>query len=148
MHAGDVVRSSGKPDLDAAARACVDHTKRPQAHQYGKPLAIDWFVDVKWWGRDPRPSAAELEDPDCHAFLKEPCPFPFSGIMSLIFLVEPDGTVRQPTVDETSGNSANDAAAVACVAARRYLSPTIDGRPVEIEWRGVLDSQFLPHLRR
>jgi hypothetical protein len=148
MHAGDVVRSSGKPDLDDAARICVDHTKRQPARQYGKPVAIDWFVDVKWWEPDPRPTAAELEDPDCHSFLKEPYPFPFSGLTSLLFLVEPDGTVRQPTVDGRSGDAAYDAAAIACIAVRRYLSPTIDGRPVEIEWRGGIDWQMLARLRR
>jgi acid phosphatase (class A) len=75
MQAGDIVRSSGKPDLDNAVRVCVDHTKRQPARQYGKPVAIDWFVDVKWWEPDLRPYAAELEDPACHSFLKEPIHF-------------------------------------------------------------------------
>jgi TonB family protein len=48
------------------------------------------------------------------------------------FDVEPDGTVQNATVTESSGDPAIDKDAIECVSRRTYKPATRDGAPIEI----------------
>ena len=50
------------------------------------------------------------------------------------FLIEPDGSVKNVNIIETSGNPDLDLATISCVSKFRYKPATSDGQPIEFPW--------------
>lgn len=132
-----VSESSGFPDLDQSAVACAASAVIAPATVNGTPVEITWSFRMVWnaYGGHsfvlPPPGAKP-----CHAF------YPASAIRLaaegdtlLQFHIMPDGTVQNPTVLQSSGHDDLDNAAKTCAAGWRYPPATLNGQPIEFEWK-------------
>jgi TonB family protein len=125
----DVVQSSGRSNLDAAALKCVTNARliwdvRNQRVIKGG-LVAQGSASVKWVH-------------DGHSTLFVGCPYPTmavrlqeQGAITVSFRVLNDGTVANPTVAKSSGFVDLDNAALSCAATYRYISISNGGAPVE-----------------
>jgi len=57
------------------------------------------------------------------------------GTTLVSFKIEPDGSVKDPAVVNSSGNADLDWAAVTCVSSWRYKPAIQNGRPAEVPWQ-------------
>lgn len=56
------------------------------------------------------------------------------GVTDVLFKIATDGTTREVTVRQSSGNPSLDEAAVECASAFRYKPATREGIAVEVDW--------------
>jgi TonB family protein len=61
------------------------------------------------------------------------------GPTVLSLKVEPDGTVKDVTVVQSSGDKTADRAATECAASWRYVPATQNGQPVEVLWKSQIN---------
>jgi len=134
-----VAHSSGRFDLDDAAVACASHEHSLPAIINGSPAEIVWGAKVEWrptghvygiFGRAPGYPATCLGFYPGAARRNHE-----SGAALVSFLIETDGTVRQPAITKSSGLEDLDDAALACVLSWRFVPATVNGSPVELGWR-------------
>jgi TonB family protein len=57
-----------------------------------------------------------------------------AGVSLLRVHLMPDGTIKDSSVIQSSGNAELDKAAVACLAAVRLDPPEREGKPIEVDW--------------
>lgn len=167
---GDVMvaKSSGAQVLDDAAVACVAQFRYMPAMHEGQPIAVAWKLAVNWQTRDvtaPTPAGSEGEQPASQADgTAGPAPpqsvgrrhfcssrdYPISAAHSaggsktlVAFKIEPDGSVKDITVAQSSGYDDFDNAAMACASNWRYLPARQNGVPVEVPWKASI--RFMPY---
>jgi periplasmic protein TonB len=61
------------------------------------------------------------------------------GTVIVLVTIGPDGSLLDATVDQSSGNAALDAAALAAARDSLYTAPLRDGRPVTAQYRIVYE---------
>jgi len=61
------------------------------------------------------------------------------GTVIVLVTIGPDGSLLDATIDQSSGNAALDAAALAAAHASLYTAPLRDGKPVTAEYRIVYE---------
>ena len=118
-----VAKSSGDNDLDYAATRCVQRWHYLPAKKDGKPVSTAWKANIVWVLVE-RP----LDNPDgpnkpcTDQYPKEATSPGVHGTTKLTVQVAADGSVKNPTVLETSGDKTLDDLAAICVSKWR-LSP-------------------------
>jgi TonB family protein len=134
-----VAKSSGSTDLDQAALACASRWLYQPATQDGKPVAVTWNAVMQWRVNDPwhgqlTTMPVALGAPHTCASRPERTDAAH-GETIVFFEVEPDGTVRHPKVEKSSGNAVLDGYGATCVAKWEF-KPAMTGAnvPVEVEW--------------
>jgi TonB family protein len=129
-----VSKSSGDDDLDAASAACAQHWQYKPATHDGTPVEAQWQASVDWHlGRNAAPPL-----PNCAKFVPADVTS-VSGVTTVSFGINDDGSARKPRIAESSGNDALDQAALSCVAAMKLnlttRAPPSDFRMTsEIDW--------------
>jgi TonB family protein len=137
-----VQSSSGSAQLDAAARLCVMGWLYKPEMQDGKPVAVPGSVRITWTSPDEDGQSAQAKSAmisvpiwkrggySCigwHTGSKLP---PHNVVMS--FFVETDGSVKDVTVSQSSGDAEADSDAVKCLSERHYEPAKQDGKPLEV----------------
>jgi TonB family protein len=124
-----VARSSGHPDLDVAALACVKHWRYRPALKDSIPVAVPWRASVSWrfdGDTDPYVVAYRKLLADSWICLRRSAvahalPRDFEGTMTVNyrfkFLVDPVVTITQ-----SSGDVALDRAMIDCTTKSPWLS--------------------------
>ena len=129
-----VSESSGNDDLDAASAACAQRWQYKPATHDGASVEAQWQAAVDWhFGRN-----AALPLPHCAKFVPAGVSA-VSGVTTVSFGINDDGSARRPRIAESSGNDALDQAALSCVAAMKLnlttKAPPSDFRVTrEIDW--------------
>jgi TonB family protein len=137
-----LVESSGAASLDAAAVRCIGALQLTPKTKNGLPVEVDWDMQVVWPRGNIESANLEGSPQICNAF-DASFSIPKSDGETLVsFVIEPDGTVGETTVVESSGNAALDSAAADCVSHFRYRPALQDGKPVAI------DGSFWANWRR
>ena len=148
--------SSGYPELDAAALACVTNWRYHPAMQNGKPISVPWKAEVRW--SMPTPEQAlfnrafaqamkAVNDEASRCLYASDAPKivapEFDG-MTMISVRFPNSGDAQVSTFTSSGNAALDEMAAACFRnapslkkARTFVD---DGREyrMNVPWKNVL----------
>lgn len=123
----EIRQSSGNDELDVAAKHCAETWKYRPAMRNGKPIEVAWQAKVSWF----YPKFEIVRD----------CPFsstPTSQHLSaersvvLSFDIEPDGSVKNVSINRSSNDKELDAAAVTCLTARVYKPVIANGSPIAV----------------
>lgn len=143
-----VAQTSGSDTVDEGARACIANWVYAPALRDGAPVDEPWATQYNFTlttshlplTRPPEGTPGKnfvmmpvrkfsLGDSatGCDAWHKDAA----HGVL-VAFDVEPDGTVKNASVAQTSGDAAEDKDALACVSRRTYKPATRSGEPVEI----------------
>lgn len=138
-----VFHSSGNLDFDTAAIACSTRQRLGPILQNGKPADIDWIVRVDWRRHWPFLISAALPNSKPHECGMEWYPRAaygtfIQGDTKLAYSVTEDGSVKNATVENSSGDPDLDSAAVNCVSTWRYYPATENGTPIEFEFKTVI----------
>jgi len=142
-----IAQSSGSGRVDEAAHACVSEWVYAPALRDGVPVDQDWATEISLTitTRNAQP-ALPPDAPQGTKLVIMPVRKYRATIVGgceqwhrdsprgvlVAFDVEPDGSVKNAAVAESSGNPAVDKDAVDCVSQRTYKPTTRDGEPVEI----------------
>jgi len=138
-----IVESSGDADLDSAALLCIKAWLYHPATQNGEPVAVSWTT-VYSWHIDEGPVNAGAPVPDGEVSVPQwdhggfACEDWYTGTsrpahaVVMTFFVEPDGSVKDVTVSQSSGNPDIDQDAVKCLSQRHYIPAKEDGKPIEV----------------
>jgi TonB family protein len=127
-----VVVSSGNADLDAASLTCVRNWRYRPAVKDGKPIEIDWKIEIRWAYDESNEAAPHT----CIQFYPpEAVANHETGTARVRFFITTEGKVRDPQIETSSGSTRLDEAAIACVRNWRYRAALKDGKPVEIPWQ-------------
>jgi TonB family protein len=131
-----LIRTSGSPDLDRAALACMPAQKLAPVSVDGEPAELTLIGGVFWntaihdFG-DPtpvgQPNRCDKAYPPLALRLGQ------EGTVIVEFHVVPAGSVTQQRIVQSSGYDALDKATLDCVASRHYFPATQHTLPVEIE---------------
>jgi TonB family protein len=144
-----IVQSSGSGVVDEAVRNCVSGFIYAPAMHDGAPIDVSWAYEYNLTITGFRaPPALPPDAPQGTKFVMMPVEIYRSGVTSEVgceswhqnaprgvlvaFDVEPDGSVKNASVAQSSGDAAVDKDAVDCVSRREYKPATRDGEPVEI----------------
>jgi TonB family protein len=144
-----IVRSSGGDHVDEAALECIRQWVYAPALRDGNPVDQPWATEIgltittRSGLRHPSPDA-----PPGTKFVMMPVEQYRATVSSMVgceywhrtarrgaliaFDVEPDGSVKNASVAETSGDPAEDKDAIECISRRVYKPGTRDGEPVEV----------------
>ena len=136
-----VAKSSGNPDLDAAAVQCVSGWHYVPASHDSKPVEADWKANVEWKLRtltNETPPGA-LQTHACHNFPHQAVWDGAKGVAIVTFHIGADGVVKDPKIVETTGDDDLDRATIVCVSRWQYKPATRDGVAIEIPWRAAVD---------
>lgn len=139
-----VAQSSGSPQLDWASQLCVKAWLYSPAMLDGQPIETWQLAEINWHvmhrGEGESALPANMVSPPTRKFRANKCEWwhykKTSGVV-LAFYVEPDGTVKNPSVLRSSGDPAVDKDALDCVVQRAYDPAIQNGQPVEVrlsEW--------------
>jgi len=142
-----IARSSGSGRVDEAARECVLQWVYAPALRDDAPIDQPWATEISLTigTRDQTPQLP-ADAPQGTKFVIMPVRKYRATIVGgceqwhrdaprgvlVAFDVEPDGSVKNATVAESSGDPATDKDAIDCVSQRTYKPATRDGKPVEI----------------
>jgi TonB family protein len=138
----EVKQSSGFADLDKAAVDCVmGGWHFHPALQKGKPLASTKKIRIVWKLMSRGNVAPHLQTP-----METSCAndFPANKWTSyrstvLHFRILADGTVSQPFVAISSGDSLFDAKAMQCATRLTYTAAVINEAPADVSWNAAVD---------
>jgi TonB family protein len=138
----DVSKSSGSEALDRASLLCVASWLYKPATRDSAPIEVQWRASVNW----NTPSFGDNPSPDEDSQISVPV-WAHGGFrceqwyaagsqksprhVILTFSVEPDGSVKDVTLSQTSGSEKIDADAVECLKQRRYQPAKQHGEPIE-----------------
>ena len=134
-----VVQSSGNAQLDAATLMCAKSWLYKPAIKDGKPIEVSWKAQISWQEGDPDESDANdvIMVPEwtrggaqCETWYAIGSKRPARSVL-LTASVGADGSVKDVTVIQNSGNADIDADAVKCLGQRHYKPATQHGKPVE-----------------
>jgi TonB family protein len=138
-----VLKSSGRPDLDAAAASCSRFLYVQPPLKDGAPIDITWPFDVVWnhLGRSyfhlvrpaGYPTTCQASYPRSAALAHE------SGMTMVSFLIDEKGAVSAPAILKSSGFPDLDAATQDCVLKWRYLPAMHEGKPIAFTWRANIN---------
>jgi TonB family protein len=133
-----MVKSSGNKDLDQASIDCANNIYMKPATENGKPIEIVWTAEVRWPPhRDTTlsPASPNGERHGCNhlSYPSMAVRQGDQGMTGLSFHIEPDGSVKDVIVVQSSGHSDLDQATVDCVSKWRYYPATQSGQAVEID---------------
>jgi TonB family protein len=146
VHDASLFRSSGSPDLDNAALACVEKTPRPEAMVAGARAQIAWVGAISWAYPphgffEPNPDGGAAAGM-CRNWYPPAAILRHRGGDTIIgYRIGKDGNPKDETVVQSSGSTFLDNAARGCVHAFKYYPATEYGEPValdksaRIEWR-------------
>jgi len=81
---------------------------------------------------------------NCKIFPDKPVNMGTVGVLIVDFKITVEGTVKDLTIKQSSGNDAYDRAVAACVAQYRYTPATDNGQPVEVPGRVKFDMNNSP----
>jgi TonB family protein len=158
-----IVHSSGYPELDAAALACVPSWRYRPATQNGKPAAVLWKAQVKF----DQPSPEEMQrhlavDQAMRALENEASRCLYAALAARAVAPEFDGVTQisirfhaasaaEVSSFASSGNQVLDDMAVACFqdapSLRQVRSLMPDGREYHlyVRWKDVLQARPAVH---
>lgn len=139
-----VLRSSGHSGLDQAAVACVGRWRFDPNDSADKfslgdhQLYIDWNPDSAKTGE--RPVGRYIGVPhSCFTYYPpREMAAGIEGVTTLRFTITEKGTVRDVTVDVSSGNQNLDAAAIRCAQSWRYRPATHNDLLVAVPWKATV----------
>jgi TonB family protein len=77
---------------------------------------------------------------NCKIFPDKPVNLSALGVLIVDFKITVTGTVKDLTIEQSSGNDAYDRAVANCVAHYQYTPATDNGQPVEIPGRVKFDN--------
>jgi TonB family protein len=137
-----LVESSGAASLDAAAIRCIGAVQLTPKTKNGQPVEVDWDMEVVWPRGNIESANVEGSPEICNPFDASHVMPKSEGETLVSFVIEPDGSVGETSVVESSGNTALDSAAADCVSHFRYRPALEDGKPVAI------DGSFVANWRR
>lgn len=126
-------QSSGDNELDRAALACANGYQIGYVSVGGQPAEVRWVLAHNWAARGSGFGPAEppgAQNRPCKSSFKPEGPIP-NPATTVSYRIATDGTVRDATVEESSGVPSFDSAVVRCVAAWRFYPVTQNGQPVE-----------------
>jgi TonB family protein len=134
-----VVASSGFKPLDDAALTCVATWVYKPAMQNGQPIAVPWRVVVRWALTQPPvptgpPHLCQLRDSTNMT----------GSIVSLLFDVGMDGTVRDVVANPASGNDQIEKLAVDCATQWRYQPYSPPDQHIGYVWSETVRIPFDP----
>ena len=149
-----VAQSSGNDALDAAAVKCAGTWLYRSALEKGQPVSVPWKATVTWkLATQEPPPLAEPSQNCLHAYPVRPADLEgIDGTTGFIFDIV-EGGVKNIFVTHSSGNSALDRAAAACIGNRHYQREMVmvDGKNVDkypsitiretIHWADALKTQ-------
>ena len=134
-----IVQSSGNPDLDRAAIACVADWHFDPDSKLGALYVGTRRVQIGWSIGDDDRTAVGRRIAIAHSCVND---YPAAamaaraeGVTVVRFTVTEEGRVIDPAVDRSSGNAILDKAALACVAHWHYRPAIKDGEPVAVPWQ-------------
>jgi TonB family protein len=137
-----VEQSSGSNLLDEDAKVCAEGWQFYPAMQNGQPIEFSRRASVAWKlgrGELPLPDSAQAA-----TFIQFPVKKPAilvncegwhlhkDSSAVLAFDVETDGSVKDVTLLQSSGNTTVDRDAVECVAKHSYWPAMKNGQPIEV----------------
>jgi TonB family protein len=142
-----IVQSSGSGVVDEVVRECASGFIYAPAMRDGAPIDVSWAWEYNLTITGFRaPPALPPDAPQGTKFVMMPVEIYRSGVargvgceswhqnaprgVLVAFDVEPDGSVKNASVVQGSGDSAVDKDAVDCVSRRAYKPATRDGEPV------------------
>jgi periplasmic protein TonB len=141
-----VEESSGNQQLDLAALMCVEGWLYKPATRDGQPVAAPWKIAIDW-SIIPRGDMPASGTPAGNGAMSVPV-WARGGFsceqwhslgsskpehpVVLTFFVEPDGSVKDVTVAQSSGHPDIDKDAVDCLSERHYIPAKQGGEPVEV----------------
>jgi TonB family protein len=144
VHQPQVVSSSGDPDLDEAAAACVKHWRYRAATANGEPVAAPWRANVLW-----EPDLIDTPIHETYRLLRadawrcmwdspaaKALPADFTAWLEVHIRFSTWLTSTQVSISQTSGNESLDAAAIECVRNSQYLE-TLEAQKGELEWSSI-----------
>ena len=135
-----VQQSSGAVAVDEAAKSCVAGRLYTPAMKNGQPVEFQTTAHFEWkvaLRSDMTPSGASKAAravivpvrKDHHDSCEE---WHVAHGVLVSFYVEPDGSVKDATVLQSSGDAGIDKDAVQCVSGRAYRPAMQDGQPIEV----------------
>ncbi|MBV9992322.1 MAG: TonB family protein [Alphaproteobacteria bacterium] len=139
-----IARSSGNPDLDAAAMSCVPEWRYKPATKDGKPVDAPWQAAVQWKLRSPDAAWLVAGCTRLHP-LDAALLAGIDGRTLLTFRVMPDSSVTDAAIVRGSGNAALDQAGIDCLNKEHYNIGALDIPPeglaghVELDWPRQLE---------
>jgi TonB family protein len=135
-----VQRSSGAVAVDEAAKSCVAGRIYKPAIRNGQPVEFPTAAQFEW-----KPALRSEMPPSDPSLAARVISFPVrkdrhdscelwhaAKAVLLSFYVEPDGSVKNVTILQPSGDAAIDKDAIDCVSGRAYKPAMRDGQPIEI----------------
>jgi len=134
-----VAQSSGNAELDSATLMCAKGWLYKPATKDGKPVEVSWKAQISWAEGDPDESDANnvimvpvwaRGGAQCEMWYAIGSKRPARSVL-LTASVETDGSVKDVTVIQSSGNTDIDADAVKCLGQRHYKPATQHGKPIE-----------------
>ena len=135
-----VQQSSGAVAVDEAAKSCIAGWLYTPAMKNGQPVEFSTTGHFEWKAAlrselppsDPSKITRVISYPvrkDHHGSCEG---WHAAHGVSLAFYVEPDGSVKDVTVLQSSGDAAIDKDAIDCVSGRAYRPAMRDGQPIEV----------------
>ena len=138
-----VVNSSGDPDLDSAALLCMKAWLFKPATVNGQPVAASWTAVYSWQVEE---GMNKPDTPDPARVVTAPqwqrggfaCEDWYTGTsrpahaVVMTFFVETDGSVKDVTVSQSSGNPDIDNDAIKCLSQRHYVPAKEGDTPIEV----------------
>ncbi len=127
-------KPSGNSHLDDAALQCVKTWRYRPATENGKPVSVNWKADVVW--KSVAATVPAFSEPPLDCLKSYPVTASdlvgIAGVTELEFVIA-QGNVSKVSVVTSSGNTAMDEAAKACVATRHYVREMVrlDGKVVD-----------------
>ena len=144
----EIVQSTSHADLDEATVQCVSNWRfdpKSDQHDVGNHRAgIDWKItslpgtqSVGTWIGLPHICTTYYPKAEEKAGIE--------GTTRVSFTITSEGEVRDPAVEQSSGNAKLDDAALECVQSWRYRPAVQNGKPIAVRWRA--DIKFKPNLQ-
>jgi len=134
-----VLQSSGNKDLDDASVSCATEWRYKPATQNGQPVEIPWRAKVNWsLNRNVSRSSIKVPVPTGprHVCDKPPgnslTAILHRGSTILFFNVETDGTVKNVTINQSSGDAELDRYGASCIATWLFTPAIQNGAAVEV----------------
>jgi TonB family protein len=133
-----VEQSSGDRILDYAAMTCAAGWLYTPAMKDGRPVETHNKAVINWSSSHPpvdSPKSANVIHPPARTLTGYDCEFWHKDWMKSVLLgyyVEPDGSVKNVTILQSSGDATVDKDAADCITQRTYKPATKIGKPVEV----------------
>jgi TonB family protein len=142
-----VTDSSGTAALDQRALDCVATWQYRPAMRDGHPIEVPWVNVITFSLHVPGPPIALVGRPvaigKAHICLTkdyppEAIPSCAEGIAKLSYHIEPDGTIKDLVVTESTGNASLDQASIKCASGWQYAPESQDEKQMEFAWQAKI----------